>query len=119
MHQAHLASAESTFEKRGMRSKYTAEQREKLVEEVRATGARVVDVARKMGVAPSAAYVWLKRSPSTAPASSAPVFARVMPAQPATASGLVLELGALKLHVDANFDPALLRQVLETLGAVT
>jgi transposase-like protein len=102
-----------------MRTKYTAEQREKLVEEVRATGARVVDVAKRMGVAPSAAYVWLKRSPSTAPAPSAPAFARVVPARAPTSSGLVLELGAVKLRVDANFDPALLRQVLETLGAVT
>jgi transposase-like protein len=102
-----------------MRNKYTAEQREKLVEEVRATGARVVDVARRMGIAPSAAYVWLKRSPIAAPAPSAPVFARVVPAQPPAASGLVLELGAIKLRIDANFDPALLRQVLKTLGAVT
>ena len=102
-----------------MRNKYTPEQREQLVEEVRATGARVADIARKMGVAPSAAYVWLKRSPSMAPAQSAPVFARVVPAQPPSATGLVLELGAIKLRVDANFDPALLRQVLETLGAVT
>jgi transposase-like protein len=102
-----------------MRNKYTAEQREKLVDEVRSMGARVVDVAKKMGVAPSAAYVWLKRSPAAAPAPSGPVFARVVPAQPPTASGLVLEFGAIKLRVDANFDRALLRQVLETLGAVT
>jgi len=72
-----------------------------------------------MGVAPLAAYVWLKRSPSTAPAPSVPVFARVVPAQPPIASGLVLEFGAIKLRVDANFDHALLRQVLATLGAVT
>lgn len=101
-----------------MRNKYTAEQRERLIEEVRATGTRVVDVARKMGVAPSAAYVWLKRSPTAAPAASAPVFARVVPAQPPIARGLVLEFGAIKLRVDADFDPALLRQVLETLGAM-
>lgn len=64
---------------------YTAEQREKSVEEVRATGARVVDLAKKMGIAPSAAYVWLKRSSPAASAPSAPVFARVVPAQPPTA----------------------------------
>ena len=102
-----------------MRNKYTAEQRAKLVEEVRATGARIVDVARRMGIAPSAAYVWLKRSPPTSPAPSAPVFARVVPAQPRSAGGLVLEFGAIRLRVDANFDQVLLRQVLETLGAVT
>lgn len=101
-----------------MRNKYTAEQREKLVEEVRSTGARVVDVAKKMGITPSAAYVWLKRSLPAAPAPSAPAFARVVRAQPPMAHGLVLELGAVKLHVDADFDPVLLRQVLETLGAV-
>jgi transposase-like protein len=102
-----------------MRNKYTAEQREKLVEEVRATGARVVDVAKRMGIAPSAAYVWLKRSSPAASAPSAPVFARVVPAQPPTAHRLVLELGAIRLHVEADFDPVLLRQVIVALGEVT
>ena len=102
-----------------MRNKYTAEQRERLVGEVRATGARVSDVAKRMGVAPSAAYVWLKRSKPTAPAPSLPVFARLMPAPSAMASRMVLELGAVKLHVDANFDPALLRQVVAALSSAT
>jgi transposase-like protein len=102
-----------------MRKKYSAEQREKLIMEVRATGARVVDVARRMGVTPSAAYVWLKRSSAAAPAAGAPVFARVLPTQPSSAGRLVLEVGTIKLHVGADFDAALLRQVLEALGAVT
>jgi transposase-like protein len=40
-----------------MGKQYTAEQREKLVAEVRATGERVSIVAKRMGVAPSSAYV--------------------------------------------------------------
>jgi len=100
-----------------VRNKYTAEQREKLVEVVRSTGARVSDVAKRMGVAPSAAYVWLKRSKPAAPAPSVPVFARLMPAPSAMTSRLVLELGAVKVHVDADFDPLLLRQVVAALSS--
>jgi transposase-like protein len=104
---------------RGMRKRYTAEQREKLVAEVRATGARASEVAKRMGVTPSTAYLWMK---AVAPAASAPVFARVVPAQstaPVPARRIVLEVGGAKLHVESDFDPALLRQVVAALSAAS
>jgi transposase-like protein len=92
-----------------MRKRYTAEQREKLVAEVRASGARAGEVAKRMGVTPSTAYLWMK---AAAPAASAPVFARVVPSQPVATSRLVLEVGGVKLHVESDFDAVLLRQVV-------
>jgi transposase-like protein len=100
-----------------MRKRYTAEQREQLIAEVRATGERAGVVAKRMGVTPSTAYLWMK---GAAPAPSAPVFARVVPAQStktAAASHMVLEVGGAKLHVEHDFDPALLRQVVAALSA--
>lgn len=102
-----------------MRKSYTAEQRESLVAEVRATGARAGEVARRMGVTPSTAYLWMK---AAAPVTTAPVFARVVPAQRTMAAPggrLVLEVGGAKLHVESDFDPALLRQVVAALSTAT
>jgi transposase-like protein len=99
-----------------MRKRYTAEQREKFVAEVRATGESGGVVARRMGITPSTAYLWLKPA---APSTSAPVFARVVPARStktAPVSRLVLEVGGAKLHVESDFDAALLRQVVEALS---
>lgn len=100
-----------------MRKRYTAEQREKLIAEVRATGERAGAVAKRMGVTPSTAYLWMK---AAAPAPSAPVFARVVPVRSAKTTPvrrLVLEVGGAKLHVESDFDPALLRQVVAALSA--
>jgi transposase-like protein len=102
-----------------MKKRYTAEQREKFVAEVRATGESGGVVARRMGITPSTAYLWLKPA---APAVTAPVFARVVPARTARAahaSRLVLEVGGVKLHVETDFDPALLRQVIAALSAAS
>ena len=101
-----------------MRKRYTAEQREKLVAEVRATGASAGEVAKRMGVTPSSAYLWMK---AAAPVPSAPVFARVVPSKPKTASassGMVLEVGGVRLHVREDFDAALLRRVVAALSGV-
>jgi transposase-like protein len=101
-----------------MRKRYTAEQRERLIAEVR-TGERAGVVAKRMGIAPSTAYLWMK---AAAPATSAPVFARVVPAQSIEAtptSRMVLEVGGAKLHVERDFDPALLRQVVAALSSAS
>ena len=102
-----------------MRKRYTAEQREQLVAEVRATGERASVVAKRMGVTPSTAYLWMK---AAAPAPSAPVFARVVPARSAKtipAMRLMLEVGGAKLHIERDFDPALLRQVVAALSTAS
>ena len=94
-----------------MRKQYTAEERAKLVAEVRATGERVSEVAKRMGVTSSSAYLWMK---AAAPAPGAPVFARVVPARRAS---LRLEVGGAAVVVEAGFDAELLRQVVVALGA--
>ena len=101
-----------------MRKRYTAEQRERLIAEVR-TGERAGVVAKRMGITPSTAYLWMK---AAAPAKSAPVFARVVPAQSIEAtptSRMVLEVGGAKLYVERDFDPALLRQVVAALSSAS
>jgi len=95
-----------------MRKQYTAEERAKLVAEVRATGERVSEVAKRMGVTSSSTYLWMKAA--AAPAPGAPVFARVVPARMAS---LRLEVGGAAVVVEAGFDEELLRQVVVALGA--
>lgn len=94
-----------------MRNQYTAEQREKLVAEVRATGERVGAVAKRLGVTPSSAYLWMKAAASPSP--SPPTFARVVPSRP---QPLRLEVGGAALLIEAGFDPKLLRQVVAALS---
>ena len=94
-----------------MRKRYTAEQRERLIAEVRA-GERVAVVAARMGVGASAAYLWVKEA-GAAPKS--PTFARVVPAASVSAS-VVLEVGRVRVPVQDGFDVALLRQVVSALS---
>ncbi|HEX2873813.1 MAG TPA: transposase [Polyangiaceae bacterium] len=110
MRQAHLAGGYRHVGQGGMRKQYTAEQRAKLIAEVRATGDRVAVVAERMGVASSSAYLWMK---AAAPAPGGPVFARVVPARKAS---LRLEVGGAAVVVEAGFDAELLRQVVVVLG---
>jgi transposase-like protein len=95
-----------------MRKQYTAEQREKLIAEVRA-GEPVSVVAKRMGVTSSSAYLWMK---AVAPAASAPVFARVVPAR---VSSLRLQVGGAVVVVETGFDAELLRQVVAALSDAT
>lgn len=93
-----------------MRKRYTAEQRERLIAEVRA-GEPVPVVAGRMGVGASAAYLWMKE----ARAASKPTFAKLVRASTAS-SALVLEVGRARVRVEAGFDPALLRQIVSALS---
>lgn len=99
-----------------MRKKYTAEQKAKLIEEVRASGARVSEVANRLGVSSSAAYLWMK---GAARAPSAPTFARLVPAPAEQAIQIVLEVGTVKIRVGDDFDAALLRRVVAALSDAT
>jgi len=102
-----------------MRKRYTAEQREQLIAEVLATGQSAGVVAKRMGITPSTAYLWIKPA---ARATGAPVFARVVPtwsSKTEPVSHMVLEVGGAKLHVERDFDPALLRRVVAALSAAS
>jgi len=96
-----------------MGNRYTAEQRQQLVDEVRTTGARVRDVAKRMGITLSSAYLWMK---AAAPAVDVPVFARVVPAR---TSSLRVEIAGVALTVERGFDAELLREVVVALRGVT
>ena len=93
-----------------MRKRHTAEERERLIAEVRATGEVPRVVAERMGVCASSAYRWMKE----ASAAGAPVFARVVPSS--SRSGFVVQLGRAEIRVEAGFDADLLRELVSALG---
>ena len=96
-----------------MRKRYTTEQRNRLVTEVRTTGAPVRAVAERLGVTVSSAYLWMK---DAGPAEIAPVFARVVPTTVTARSWLTLEVGRARVRVEAGFDADLLREVVSALS---
>ena len=98
-----------------MRKRHTAEDRDRLIAEVRATGEIPRVVAERHGVCASSAYRWMKEA--TPP--DAPVFARVVPARAAVRSVLVVQLGGVTIRVEAGFDAELLRGVVAALGEST
>jgi transposase-like protein len=97
-----------------MRKRYTAEQRERLVAEVRRTGDSVRVVAERLGVTPSSAYLWMKEATEARP--STPVFARVVPSGTTVGQSVTLEVGRARVRVEVGFDAELLRQVVSALS---
>jgi transposase-like protein len=95
-----------------MRRRYTAEQREQLIEAVRTSGEPVQAVAGRIGVSASTAYLWMK----TARVTKKPQFARLVPAPRVTAASMVLRVGGVAIRVEAGFDAELLRAVVSALG---
>lgn len=96
-----------------MRKQYTAEQRERLVAEVRKTGESVRVVAERLGVTASSGYLWMKDAAVSA--RGKPVFARVVRSAPKGQS-LTLEVGRARVRVEAGFDATLLREVVSALS---
>jgi transposase-like protein len=95
-----------------MRKRHTAEDRERLIAEVRATGEIPRVVAERLGICASSAYRWMKEGS----AADAPVFARVVPARVASRPSLVVQLGRATIRVEPGFDAELLRGVVAALG---
>jgi hypothetical protein len=56
---------------------------------------------------------------AAASATSAPVFARVVPPPPTSATRMVLEVSGVKVHLESDFDAALLRQVVAALSGAS
>jgi transposase-like protein len=103
-----------------MRKRHRAEERERLIAEVRATGETPRAVAERMGVCASSAYRWMKEASETgASDAGAPVFARVVPSRPAPRPALMVQLGRVTIRVEAGFDAELLRGVVAALGDST
>jgi transposase-like protein len=93
-----------------MRKRYTAEQREQLIAQVRA-GESIPVVATRMGVGTSAAYLWVKEA-----RGSKPVFAQLVSATATSVASLVVEVGRVRVHVVAGFDATLLREIVSALS---
>ena len=97
-----------------MRRRYTAEQREQLVSEVRSTGASARKVAKRLGVNPSTAYLWVQA------AEDAPAFARVVPTrsrvtETSSGSALVVRVGRAEVRVEPGFAADLFRALVNAL----
>ena len=99
----------------GMRKRHSAEDRERLIAEVKATGDIPRVVAERLGICASSAYRWVK---DAAPVE-APVFARVVSSRSAPGSGLVVQAGRATIRVEVGFDAELLRNVVAALGEST
>ena len=103
-----------------MRKRHTAEERERLIAEVRATGEIPRVVAERMGVCASSAYRWMKEaSDAGASDAGAPVFARMVPSRTASSPALMVQLGRVSIRIEAGFDAELLRGVVAALGDLT
>ena len=96
----------------GMRRRYTAQQREHLIETVRTSGEPVKAVAERMGVSVSAPYLWMKAARTT----KRPQFARLVPEPRSMVASLVLRVAGAAIRVDPGFDAELLRAVVAALS---
>ncbi len=95
-----------------MRRRFTADEKKRFIEEVRA-GAAVKDVAARMGLNPSMGYRWVRAGEE----ASAPRFARVVRASaPEDRSSVAIRVGSATVVVDVGFDADLLRAVVAALS---
>ena len=96
-----------------MRRRYTARQREQLIEAVRTSGEPVAAAAaERLGVTASTAYFWVK----AARATRQPQLARLVSESPPVAASLILRVQGVAIRVEAGFDADLLRAVISALS---
>jgi transposase-like protein len=95
------------------RRRYTAEEQQQFLEQVR-SGASVREAAARLGFDTSIGYRWVQKA--KAGASDTPKFARLIPASKAPAM-VTIEVGTATLRVEAGFDAELLRSVISALSA--
>lgn len=88
-----------------MRRRYTARQREQLIEAVR-RGEPVEAAAKRLGVTASTAYHWMKGARR---AAAQPQFARLVPSSSLVRPSLVVRVRGAAIRVEAGFDAELLR----------
>ena len=94
-----------------MGKRYKVKDRERLIEAARVSGEPVKAIAKRLGVKESTAYYWMKRARQAGPT----VFARVVPAPRPSTLSVSIEVGGVVIRLDAGFDAALLREVVEAL----
>ena len=96
-----------------MRRRFTAEERQRFVDEVRTTGASVKEVATRLGLDTSIGYRWMQ----AARQAGAPKFARLVVAGSRPTGAIAIEVGGALVRVEAGFDSELLREVVSSLSA--
>ena len=94
-----------------MRRRFTAEQRQRFVGEVRSTGASKREVAERLGLNTSIGYRWMQ----AARRSEAPTFAKLVTAGTTSRTRIAVEVGGAIVRVEAGFDAELLRAVVSAL----
>jgi len=98
-----------------MRRRFTAEERQRFVDEVRTTGASVKEVAERLGLDTSIGYRWMQ----AARQAGAPKFARLVVAGSQAPTAIAIEVGGVVVRVEAGFDPELLRAVVSSLSTAS
>lgn len=98
-----------------------------MVDLVRSGGATVAEAAARLGVTPSTAYYWVRRTTpmggrrfrqgraAKRPLPDQPAFVRVVPST-AVETAISVRVGTAEIQVGRNFDAEHLRAVVEALG---
>ena len=94
-----------------MRRRFTTEERQRFVDEVRTTGASVKEVAARLGLDTSIGYRWMQ----AARQAGTPKFARLIVAGSRPVGAIAIEVGGALIRVEAGFDGELLRAVVSSL----
>src|SRR5215831_10891311 len=81
-----------------MRRRFTAEERQRFVDEVRATGASVREVAERLGLDTSIGYRWMQ----AARQAGSPAFAKLVPAGSVARRAIAVEVGGAVVRVEGN-----------------
>lgn len=128
MHGTHVAGGGRSRHDARMRRQYTGKQRAELVDLVRSGGATVAEAAARLGVTPSTAYYWVRRTTpmggrrrfrearaAKRPLPYQPAFVRVVPST-AVDTAISVRVGMAEIQVRRNFDAEHLRAVVEALG---
>ena len=95
-----------------MRRQYRAEERARLLAEVR-SGGSVKEVAKRHSLSPSLLYRWMQ-SPSEVSKARTPVFARLAVSR-VIESALLVQVGRASIRVEKGLDAELLRDVVGAL----
>jgi hypothetical protein len=97
-----------------MGKRYKANERERLIETVQASGESVKAVAKRLGVKEATAYYWMKRGREREPVQ----FARVIRAPLMPKVSMSIDVGGVVIRLDSGFDAELLREVVAALKGV-
>lgn len=98
-----------------MRRRYSERDRSKFLAEMHRSGDAVWAVATRVGVSKATAYRWWAEEQKSGPA---PVieFAPLVRSTSLASQSVVVELGAVRIRVEAGFDAELLRSVVAALS---